>query len=255
MPAPPVFLLDMDGTFIGDATHQLCQSEVYKAVGITYKHNIDSLVRPHFESFVKGLMNECNAEFFVYTAADPTWALGVIRAVEKSIGFKFNRPIFARNDCTKTPSGYKKSIPRVLPKVYATLRRRYKVTLADLDRNIVLLDNNKTIFPEDDNRFMLCPTYDAFTPRDVLTKVEPAVVAQHHTTISAILFKYGYVTKSAYRNDAEFLCNYYAQLSKLIQEASKQQRNKPDDVFFLELEHHFRSNAANIRKGHSKSVL
>ncbi len=255
MPAPPVFLLDMDGTFIGDATHQLCQSEVYKAVGIPYKHNISGLVRPHFESFVKGLTSECNAEFFVYTAADPTWALGVIRAVERSIGFKFNRPIFARNECTKTPAGYKKSINRVLPKVHAALRRRHKVVLADLERNVVLLDNNKTIVPEDDNRFMLCPTYDAFTPRDVLTKVEPAVIAQHHAAIAAILFKYGYVTKSAYRSDAEFLCNYYAQLSKMIHEASKQQRSKPDDVFFLELEHHFRSNAANLRRGHSKNVL
>lgn len=255
MPAPPVFLLDMDGTFIGDATHQLCQSEVCKAVGIPYKHNIDGLVRPHFESFVKGLASECNAEFFVYTAADPTWALGVIRAVETKVGFKFNRPIFARNACTKTPAGYKKSIHRVIPKILATLRKRHKVTLAELERNVMLLDNTKTIVPEDDHRFMLCPTYDAFTPRDVLTKVEPGVIAQHHATLAAILYKYGYVTKSAFRSDAEFLCDYYAQLSKMIHDAFKQQRSKPDDVFFLELEHHFRSNAANLRRAHSKSVL
>lgn len=238
-PSPIIFLLDMDGTIVGDATLQLCQADINKALGVPFKFNVTGLVRPHLESFLKTMKGE-SAEFFVYTAADPAWAACVIQAVEKDIGFKFNRPIFARPACIKTTNGYKKSISKVLPRVRTALKKRY--ALAELERRVVLVDNNKTIVPEHDSRFIMCPTYDAFSPRDVLAKLEHAAISEHHDKISATLHKYGFIPKHTYRNDAEFLWSYYAHLSKMIYEAFKHQRCKPDDIFFLELERHFRAN-------------
>ncbi len=106
------FILDLDGTIIGDCIYQC---ELYKIALILAKIGIkikilellkdyytekSKLIRPdfnHFYNTMKQYFPSC--QFFIYTASEKKWAELEIKLIEKALGIKFNRPILTTNEC------------------------------------------------------------------------------------------------------------------------------------------------------------
>lgn len=183
---PYIFILDLDGTIIGDCTYQC---EIYNIQEIIKKHLIQNksqmqklqlghnkyrslcdksltecyntcskLVRPYFGLFINKMKKIFpNSYFFVYTASDKSWALKELAIIEKNHKIKFNRPIFTRDNCIPDSSGnLKKSVINILP----TIMKIAKVSsVHTLKNKILIIDNNPTFIDYTDN-FLLCPTYD-----------------------------------------------------------------------------------------------
>jgi hypothetical protein len=183
---PYIFILDLDGTIIGDCTYQ-CEiyniQEIIKSNLIQNKHQMQKmhlghnkyrqlcdkslsecynecskLIRPYFGLFINK-MKRCfpNSYFFVYTASEKSWALKEIAIIEKNHKIKFNRPIFTRDHCIPDSAGnLKKSVVKILPIIMKIAK--LPSTLA-LKNKLLIIDNNPTFIDYTDN-LLICPTYD-----------------------------------------------------------------------------------------------
>lgn len=174
MNTDPTFIIDLDGTIIGDCAYQII---LYNIENILRKNNIKNksdnlllesykpsskLIRPYFNYFI-GMMKKHfpNSSFYVYTASEKNWANKEIALIEKTHGFKFNRPIFTRNDCIIDSFGqYRKSIKKILPRMKKTN-----------PNNILIIDNNKT-FIDYNGSFLQCPNYDYILYLNIWEKIK-----------------------------------------------------------------------------------
>jgi hypothetical protein len=164
---PLVFILDLDGTIIGDCSYQVMlynidsivkenklKSSINKMLLNSYKPNT-RLVRPYFKYFISTIKkNYPNSLFFVYTASEKSWANKEIGYIEKTHGIKFNRPIFTRNDCiTDSFGNLRKSVKKILPRIN-------KVAKKEIPTDKILIVDNNDVFIDYKSNFLLCPTYD-----------------------------------------------------------------------------------------------
>ena len=110
---PIVFLIDLDGTMIGDITPQLDEYYLIKDINmrlkkidgkeIRYKNKIlqeelnKYIIRKYLKNFIKKTREYDNIELFIYTASFDKWAKFIIPQLEKVLGYKFNRPLLTRN--------------------------------------------------------------------------------------------------------------------------------------------------------------
>lgn len=163
-----VFILDLDGTIIGDCVYQ---AEIYKIglilskLGIKVKINEilnnfymekSRLVRPYFTYFIR-TMKELfpTISFYIYTASEKRWAEKEVGIIEKALDIKFNRPIFTRNDCIETyvENGeridYKKSVEAI--------RRRMRIK--DKNPEIVIIDD-KDVYIDNNDKLIRCMLYN-----------------------------------------------------------------------------------------------
>jgi hypothetical protein len=182
--APYIFLLDLDGTIIGDCTYQcdiyniqeiIKKNIVLKNTSINsielakYKslcdkmldncYNLQSkLLRPNFAKFMSEMKKLYpNSFFFIYTASEKTWANKEILIIEKQNNIKFNRPIFTRDNCLKDNNGnIKKSVIKILPQLLKSIKMPKTHSIVN---NIMIIDNNPTFVDYTDN-LLICPTYD-----------------------------------------------------------------------------------------------
>ena len=159
------FIIDLDGTIIGDCIYQ---TEIYKIylilgkLGIKIKINEilephysekGKLIRPHFSYFIKKMKDAFpNSHFYIYTASEKKWDEKEISLIEKNLKIKFNRPIFTRNDCepTKDENGklsYIKSINRI--------KRKIK-----LDNPEIIIIDDKQVYIDNNNRLIKCKLYN-----------------------------------------------------------------------------------------------
>jgi hypothetical protein len=186
---PYVFILDLDGTIIGDCTYQcdiynlqeliknnannansankgnkIHQKDFVKSKALCEKHLIDSydtkslLIRPYFFQFIsamKKLYPSCY--FYIYTASEKTWAHKEINIIERQNNFKFNRPIFTRDNCIADSSGnLKKSVTKIMPLLLKSMKMPKDY---DIRKKLMIIDNNPTFIDYKEN-FLLCPTYN-----------------------------------------------------------------------------------------------
>ena len=188
---PYIFLLDLDGTIIGDCSYQcdiyniqeiirkniilkntniqLVNLAKYKSQcdkNLEHCYNLQSkLLRPHFATFMSEMRKKFpNSYFFIYTASEKTWANKEILIIEKQNNIKFNRPIFTRDNCIKDSSGnIKKSVNKILPQLLKALKipktQMATATGTIFGNNIIIIDNNPTFIDYTDH-LLLCPTYD-----------------------------------------------------------------------------------------------
>jgi hypothetical protein len=249
-----VFLLDMDGTIIGDSVTQLCRYELFNNLGIKNDYSFmqedieNGLLRPYFESFMKLMsIKYPNAEFFIYTAAEKKWASSMIGYIEKYIKIKFNRPIFSREYCVIENNNLKKSISKVLPIIYKKLKNKHQLQSIDqLSNNIILIDNNYVIKSSDQYRFIKCPSYEYFVPCNILSGISQRKLKQNIALIVAILGKYRILNSNQISTSidvAKLYSIYYNSLAELYKaSASSTNRTKKDtDTFWLHLERVFRN--------------
>jgi hypothetical protein len=162
-----IFILDLDGTIIGDCTYQC---DIYNIENIMKKNSIkkssnlllkcykkkSKLIRPYFLYFMNKMKSKFpNSVFYVYTASEKTWANKEIQLIEKTHDFKFNRPLFTREDCILgSDNSYKKSVKKILPKIFKSIKNKNISA-----NNILVIDNNKIFIDYTDN-LLVCPTYD-----------------------------------------------------------------------------------------------
>lgn len=164
---PLVFILDLDGTIIGDCAYQVIlynieciikqnklKSGINKLLLNSYKPSA-KLVRPFFKYFISAIKKYYpNSLFFIYTASEKSWANREISLIEKTHGFKFNRPIFTRDDCITDSFGqYRKSVKKIMPKII-------KAAKTNIQNDKILIIDNNDVFIDYKNNFLLCPTYD-----------------------------------------------------------------------------------------------
>jgi len=184
---PYVFILDLDGTIIGDCSYQceiyniqeiIRKNLIYKKsemnkieLGAIAKHkticdkslnecynSCSKLIRPFFGFFINKMKKIYpNSHFFVYTASDKSWAIKEINIIEKHYKIKFNRPIFTRDNCIIDQSGnIKKSINKILPLILKSIKAPKNYNIKN---HLLIIDNNPTFIDYKDN-FLICPTYN-----------------------------------------------------------------------------------------------
>lgn len=176
---PYVFIIDIDGTMIGDCSYQsqrysllsMLRKMGYKAPSVStcsHAYSPDqSLVRPGFAIFIKAMKKIYpKACFYVYTASHKDWATQEISWIERQHGVQFKRPLFTRPDCVIDSSGnYRKSLQKILPRIMRSLTRKGERALTKqehayiVENQLMIIDNN-AVFLDRTDRLLLCPDYN-----------------------------------------------------------------------------------------------
>ena len=179
---PYVFILDLDGTIIGDCSYQ-CDlynlqdilkkniKNFNKSTSISFnKNKIDCekklnesysseslLIRPHFTKFMYAIKKFYpNSFIFVYTASEKKWANIEVKMIEKNLDIEFDKPIFTRDDCIIDS---KKEYKKVINKIIQKIKKNIKDDIEDIKNNLLIIDNNDTFIDYKTN-FLLCKSYD-----------------------------------------------------------------------------------------------
>jgi hypothetical protein len=215
MQQPPlVILLDIDGTVIGDITPQVMiydlvnrmksHSRTPSAKGVTcpsfpvkeVREKLqDGIVRPHFHTFITE-MTKRGIELFVYTASEKKWAEFIVKQIEAAFDFKFNRPLFTRDQCHVVNGEWTKRISTVLPSIVRTLNKKHSVKfkVKDVVDNIIAIDNNRVYSRQDSDRLLLCPTYKYTSPENIAYVINKrsydAYAPAIHQSINAYMDNY-----------------------------------------------------------------
>jgi hypothetical protein len=232
---PLIFVLDLDGTIIGDCVYQTViqhiddaakKQNIKTTLSKQIRESYDSsskLIRPYFKYFIKHIRSQYpNSQFYIYTASNKEWATKEINLIEKSLNIKFNRPIFSRDDCIiDSFNQYKKSVNKILPKIQQK-NKSYKLN----KNNIIAIDNND-VFIDYLSNFILCPTYDCVRFCDAWKDMKPDVV--YNNNMKNIIDKYISTNKvckygSVIENDEVSELRhkwYYKKLKKINSENKK----------------------------------
>lgn len=178
---PFIFILDLDGTIIGDCSYQVIINtyedvlkenklkSVVKNTLLGHYHQDSNLIRPYFKYFIESISQyNSNSQFYIYTASEKSWAAKEIALIEKANGIKFNRPIFTRDDCIIDSFGmYKKSVAKILPRILKN-NRSNRIN----KNNIAVIDNNK-VFIDYLSNLIICPSYEHIHFYDLWEKIKP----------------------------------------------------------------------------------
>lgn len=173
---PYIFIIDLDGTIIGDCSYQC---DLYNIIELIKKNNIKDLnkyktlcnnylkdsysnksllIRPHFITFInamKKLYPSCY--FYIYTASEKKWANKEIAIIENNNNFKFDRPLFTRDNCIIDNHGnIKKSVAKILPLISKSIKIPNNY---DISKRLLIIDNNPTFIDYTGN-LIICPSYN-----------------------------------------------------------------------------------------------
>lgn len=165
-----VFILDLDGTIIGDCIYQ---AELYKISMILNKLKIKikineileefykekgKLIRPYFKKFII-TMKEIypNSMFYIYTASEKKWAEKEISIIESALNIKFNRPIFTRNDCIVEKKSGNIQIFKSIELIKKKITQKSKITEFD-DIEFMIIDDNN-VYIDNNDKLLLCSNY------------------------------------------------------------------------------------------------
>lgn len=251
---PYIFVLDLDGTIIGDVRFQVAKhtlTQGFKKRGITVGggrkypdafHPDQKLIRPGFANFIKAMIATYPwVEFYIYTASEKGWALTEVPWIEKSCGIKFARPIFTRDDCVVTASGeYKKSLTKIMPRIWRNITKKSKLTPAErayvFHNNTVIIDNT-AVYIDNQERLLQCPDYNYAVFEDL---IEGLPVPHLNHPIIASLMNAGLVcpTNALDRNDpVRALGKKYKWLADKCDAVSESNKTYVDDQFWRRLRH------------------
>jgi len=246
-----VFILDLDGTIIGDCIYQC---ELYKInlilnkLGIKIKINDilqssytekTKLIRPYFSYFIETISKHYpDSRFYIYTASEKKWGIKEIEIIEKNLGFKFERPIFTRMECStvQTPKKleYRKSIDDI--------KRKIKIKEPDfiiIDDKEVYLDNNDRLIKCSCYNYKYFCNYWDYIPLD---KIKNKVFLNYLTSLIDLNRLNPTSSLITMKNKME----YYKWLYDKCTEISKNNRQYKNDDFWLRLTKIIIDNNINI---------
>jgi len=192
-----IFLIDLDGTIIGDITPQIIMWELsrnnkggikFDTKGLQDKLKNGNIVRPFFIDFVK-YVQSLDHLIYIYTASETTWANFIISQIEKVFHIKFERPIFTRKDCKLLNSQFIKSIKFISKSLQRSLKKK-NVIYQDILKHITIIDNTHVYNPSDQNNLVICPSYSYRHPENIASQISLEQFSKHNHDINAIIMKY-----------------------------------------------------------------
>ena len=254
--APLVFLIDLDGTMIGNIQPQLeeyylikeINKEIKKTTNKQIRYNTTILleelkkyvIRPKLDKFLRNIKKYENIELFVYTASSDDWARYIIPQIEKVTKFKFNRPLLTRNNII--PNNQRtniKSINKVKPIVYKSLKKKYKLNSINDLKYITLIDNTKNVLIEKKN-LVLCPTYDYTHQIDYLRMIPKDTLKKYYILIEKNL------GLDHSTNLYQFYAKYYELLNKQFSKCSRINQYFLSDTYWVKFSSLLKQNISNI---------
>ena len=173
---PYIFVIDLDGTIIGNCTYQCDIYNIMELMKLYNKKELNKykilcdkslnnsynnkslLMRPHFFYFIQSMKKIYQRSYFyIYTASEKKWANKEIAIIEKNNNFKFDRPLFTRDNCILDNEGIiKKSIAKILPLIKKNIKTPSSY---DIRKHLLIIDNNPTFIDYKDN-LLICPSYN-----------------------------------------------------------------------------------------------
>lgn len=173
---PYIFIIDLDGTIIGNCSYQCDIYNIMELIKTYDKKNSNKskiicdkylnesynekslLIRPYFFDFIRAMKKLYPVSYFyIYTASEKKWANKEISIIEKNNNFKFDRPLLTRDNCIIDKDGsIKKSINKILPLIKKNIK--FSNTY-DIKKHLLIIDNNPTFIDYKDN-LLICPTYN-----------------------------------------------------------------------------------------------
>lgn len=235
-----VFVIDLDGTIIGDCVYQCEMYKIYlilRKLGINVKINEiledaykekTRLLRPYFSYFIQTIKKHFpDTHFYIYTASEKKWGLKEIEVIEKNLHFKFNRPIFTRMECMTVQNGskveYRKSIEMIKKKIKV---KEPEIVVID-DKEVYIDNGHRQIKCECYNYRYFCNYWD-YIP---IAKIKNKIFLNYLTTLidsKRLNPSYSQVTM---KNKVE----YYQWLYNKCLELNKYNREYKNDNFWLKL--------------------
>lgn len=235
-----VFIIDLDGTIIGDCVYQ---AEIYKISLILNKLRIKikineileqsykektKLIRPYFKLFLEKMREIYpSSHFYIYTASEKKWAEKELMIIEKVLNFKFNRPLFTRNDCLI----FKRNDKIDLKKSVEEIKKKIKTKNAEIliiDDNDVYIDNcDKLIKCRYYNHIYFCNYWD-YIPID---KIKNKIVLNYFNTLIDNKRLNPNFNKKTMRQQLD----YYNWLYEKCNEINRENRKCKNDDFWLRL--------------------
>lgn len=230
---PFVFLLDLDGTIVGDVSSLVGEwillqerdkkkMKIFKSFLIRQLHK--GILRPHFSDFCAMVRKHLrNVEFFVYTASGTTWANFLIPCIEETCGIQFQRPFFTRKHCIYKDGDFKKTIHGILPEIFKKLKRKYPdlKNITQLEERTCLIDNNDVLGKDERNKLIKCPTYEYTDYYDIFSRFNIDLIDRDSdcAMLAKNLVQYGlfpeYYSKQVIPHDL-FRYHYYLRLCNNI---------------------------------------
>lgn len=245
---PYIFIIDLDGTIIGDCNYQC---DLYNIIELVKKYKMKGLnqytvlcnkylnesyseksllVRPHFFTFINSIKKLYPASYFyIYTASEKKWANKEISIIEKNNNFKFDRPLFTRDNCIIDKYGnIMKSVSKILPLISKTIKipNNYEIS-----KRLLIIDNNPTFIDYTDN-LLLCPSYNYtkfYDLRETLPKYNKCEELKSYINRLAKEQRIGKISKS------ENLEKTYKWLYKKCKKINKYNFKYESDTFWKDL--------------------
>lgn len=237
---PLVFIIDLDGTIIGDCIYQC---EIYKIylilakLGIKIKINDileecykekTKLIRPYFSYFIQTISKTFpDSHFYIYTASEKKWGIKEIEIIEKNLNFKFDRPILTRIDCTthkiSNKIEYRKSINEI--------KKKIKLKNADfiiIDDKEVYLDNCEHLLKCERYNYKYFCNYWEYIPID---KIKNKIFLNYLSNLIDAKKLNPFYSLITMKDKTE----YYKWLYEKSLEISKENRKYKNDNFWLKL--------------------
>ena len=265
---PYIFLLDLDGTIIGDCSYQCDIYNIqeiikknsqtnFKSKTICEKHLNDSynlesrLIRPFFSNFIVAMKKLYpNCFFFIYTASEKSWAHKEINIIEKQNNFKFNRPLFTRDNCILDSNGnMKKSVIKIKP----LLLKAMKVNKTyNIDKKILIIDNNNTFIDYKEN-LLICPTYNYIKFNNLWDSIPDEYLENSDLKAFVSILISSKKIHNIRSKKSEFQDRVHKWLYKKYRKINRYNTSFKNDTFWKDLILHIKNN--NIVDYNKKNVL
>ena len=250
----PILVLDIDGTMVGGVNAMAAHKDIadrYSRVHATTATNTmrsqvswilaRGTIRPGLREWCAAMQQRRGAKLFVYTASEDGWASFIVPLLEKHMGIRFERPIFARSKCIPAAGGmFKKSLMRIAPSVGRTLR----LSASECLRRMYLIDNTPSILADCHDRIVHCPTYEFMEWYDVLRMLDEKFVRSHFRGISGILARVGFFQMASQSSSVQppfesyeaFASAYYSTLARHVSTfAASNEKARLHDRFWATL--------------------
>lgn len=255
---PIIFVLDMDQCIIGNSEYILkyqnlinyfilknCKNkkingEICKISKDLWKqYEYPDFIRPYFKEFIFNIKKLFkNVEFFIFSFGTKEYVETTIEYVEEKIDFKFNRPLFTRDDgIRKIDNSYIKEINGFQEMIMNSIKSNYsKLEIEEIFNNrLIIIDDQKRFW--DNHHLIECNPYSympvPYLDHSFLNLLRTNVDILNYIKNSDNLLLPNYLVSSTSQDD--FFLNYHLYTSELINKNLKTNNEAIKDEFFKNL--------------------
>jgi hypothetical protein len=255
---PIIFVLDMDQCIIGNSEYILnyrilinnyilenCKnkkinSEICKISKDLWKqYEYLYYIRPYFKEFILNIKKLFkNVEFFIFSFGIKEYVETTIEYVEEKIDFKFNRPLFTREDgIRKIDNSYIKEIKGFQEIIMKSIKSKYsKLDIEEIFNNrLIIIDDIKDYW--DNSHLIICNPYEyipiPYLDYSFLNLLRTNVNIINYIKNSNNSLLPNYLVSSTSYDD--FFLNYHIYTSELINKHLKTNNEAIKDEFYKNL--------------------